>query len=251
MSGRSVSLPSIESVLLVVAAPAEARAVARGFAQSPTPEADALPRWDWPIRKLCSGFDLLETGIGKVNAAAAVALAAAAARYDSIINLGVCGALPAGPGIAATIGEVVLASASVYADEGLATERGFQTTAEMGFPLGPFAGSGVTAGAALRGLLEPMSDRVGVIATVSTCSGTDALAQQVAMRTGAIAEAMEGAAIGHVLARLAPRCAFAEVRVVSNTTGDRAGQRWDLRGALERLTLLAGLIARLRTDSRT
>lgn len=211
------------------------------------PEAVPPPCWSWPIRPLCSGFDLLETGIGKVNAAAAVATAFAATRFDAAINLGVCGALPGGPAFAAALGEVVLASASVYADEGLATESGFQTTAEMGFPLGPFGGEGVATSEPLRSLLAPHADQVGAIATVSTCSGTDSLARMVAARTGAIAEAMEGAAVGHALSRIAPRCAFAEIRVVSNTTGDRAKQRWDLRGALERLTLLARSIA----DSRT
>lgn len=251
MSGPSTPKNLLGRVLLVVAAPAEARAVGMAFEASPMPDASAHARWDWPIRTLCSGFDLVETGIGKVNAAAAVARADAATNYDTVINLGVCGALPSVSAPGPAIGSVVLAGASVYADEGLATESGFQTTAEMGFALGPFAGAGVVASDPPRSALASLADHLGVIATVSTCSGTDALARQVAARTGAIAEAMEGAAIGHVLARAAPRCAFAEVRVVSNTTGDRARQRWDLRGALERLTGLAGAIAGLRADSRT
>ena len=39
------------------------------------------------------------------------------------------------------------------------------------------------------------------------------------------------------------RSEFAEVRVISNTTGDRDRQRWDLDGALRRLSgWLAGLV---------
>jgi nucleoside phosphorylase len=81
---------------------------------------------------------------------------------------------------------------------------------------------------------------VGRIATVSTCAGTDARAATVARRTGAVAEAMEGAAVAQVASRLG--VTFAEVRVISNTTGDRANQRWDMRGALGGLSRVAGVL---------
>jgi nucleoside phosphorylase len=64
------------------------------------------------------------------------------------------------------------------------------------------------------------------------------LAHEIRVRTGALAEAMEGAAVGMVAARLG--VAFAEVRVISNNTGDRGGQAWDLPGALAGLTRLIG-----------
>jgi futalosine hydrolase len=69
----------------------------------------------------------------------------------------------------------------------------------------------------------------GVIATVATCSGTDALAVEVERRTGAIAEAMEGAAVVHAALRLG--LPGGEVRVISNSTGDRAKQQWDIARA--------------------
>jgi futalosine hydrolase len=229
-------------VLLVVAAPAEARAVASAFRAAPI-DSRALARWDWPAVSLAPGIDLLETGIGKVNAGAAAAVRGPG--YGVVLNLGVCGALPgdAPP----EIGEAVLASVSVYADEGVQTEASFQYAPEMGFALGPFAGVAIAGDDALRNALAPMADRIAPIATVSTCSGTDPLARAVAARTTAAAEAMEGAAIGHVLARLAPRTRFAELRTVSNTTGDRAAQRWDLHAALDRLTRIAAGIAGSRT----
>jgi futalosine hydrolase len=74
---------------------------------------------------------------------------------------------------------------------------------------------------------------VQAIATVSTCSGTNALAREIVTRTGAEVEAMEGAAVGLVASRLG--VGFAEVRVISNTTGDRGSQQWDLPGALAAL----------------
>jgi futalosine hydrolase len=52
---------------------------------------------------------------------------------------------------------------------------------------------------------------------------------------------MEGAAVALAAVRLG--LAFGELRVISNTTGDRARQQWDLKGALARLT---DVIGRLR-----
>ncbi|MBX3402975.1 MAG: futalosine hydrolase [Phycisphaeraceae bacterium] len=229
-------------VLLVVAAPAEARAVESGFRVASI-EARADAAWGWPLRPLAEGIDLVETGVGKVNAGAAAAIRGP--DFGVVVNLGVCGSLPIDN--APRIGEAVLASVSVYADEGVQTEAGWQTLPGMGFALGPFAGVGIACDEVLRGALAPLAARIAPVATVSTCSGTDALARAVALRTGAAAEAMEGAAIGHVLARVSPQTRFAELRTVSNTTGDRALQRWDLRGALARLTDIAAAIAGSRT----
>jgi len=74
---------------------------------------------------------------------------------------------------------------------------------------------------------------IGHIATVATCSGTDLQAQQVARRTRAIAEAMEGAAVVHAARRLGVPAI--EIRTISNTTGDREQQQWNLEGALAAL----------------
>jgi futalosine hydrolase len=74
------------------------------------------------------------------------------------------------------------------------------------------------------------SAKRGVIATVSTCSGRDDLARAVATRTGAAAEAMEGAAVALAARRMNVR--YGEVRAVSNTTGDRDRQRWAIGPAL-------------------
>jgi hypothetical protein len=69
----------------------------------------------------------------------------------------------------------------------------------------------------------------------------------VVSRTGAAVEAMEGAAVGLTAANLAfavgsAAPAFCEARVVSNTTGDRAGQRWGLAEALARLREFAAAL---------
>ncbi len=181
------------------------------------------------------------TGIGKANAAGATARALSLdPPPDLALNVGIAGALP-GSGLG--LGDVVVATASVYADEGLQTPKGFQHCAAMGFPLAPSAFPGpevpVDAGVA-EALRVGLPARAGRTACVSTCSGTDSLARAVVERTGAIAESMEGAAVMHA-ARLL-RVPAGELRVISNTTGDREHQRWDIRLALERL---AGVMSRL------
>lgn len=102
----------------------------------------------------------------------------------------------------------------------------------MGFSLGDFAGNAVPVD---QQLLEVLGDEfaIGPIATVATCSGTDAAAAEVERRTGALAEAMEGAAVVHAALRL--NVPAIELRTISNTTGDRARQRWDLAAGLEAL----------------
>jgi futalosine hydrolase len=241
MSGPLRSLARGRAVLFVVAAPVEAAAVRAAFAADPPPPGERQPM-DWPLEILRPGVELLITGVGKVNAAAAIAHRADPSRHGLVVNLGICGALK--PLSELALRSVVLAGTSVYADEGVATPSGFQSLPEMGFPLGPFAGPGVDGDPALLDILRPLAQAIGPIATVSTCSGTDALAREVAGRTGAIAEGMEGAAIAHTLVRLHPEIPFAELRVVSNSTGDRPGQHWDLRGSLARLT---GLVEEMLT----
>ncbi|MFM9997230.1 MAG: futalosine hydrolase [Phycisphaerales bacterium] len=222
-------------VLVATAAPAEGRAVLRALGADP-----GLAERPWSLHRASRCLDVVATGIGKSNAAGAVARVLDPACHRAVISTGVGGALP---GSRLALGAVVLAPRSVFADEGLASPEGFVDCAALGFPLGPpglIEGSCVRADASLIDALRPLADTEADIATVSTCSGTDALARLVRDRTGAAAEAMEGAAVGLVSARLG--VPFVELRVISNTTGDRAGQAWDLRGALG---VLARLIGRL------
>jgi hypothetical protein len=51
---------------------------------------------------------------------------------------------------------------------------------------------------------------------------------------------MEGAACAMVARRVNPQARFAEIRVISNRTGDRQNQGWDLEGSLRRLTTVLG-----------
>jgi futalosine hydrolase len=216
--------------LLVVAAPAEAKAVAQGLGTA------APPDEPWRAIEGCEGLDLMMTGIGKANAAAGVAIALGSRTYGAVLNLGIAGALPVATPLA--LGESIAATRSIYADEGLELPDGsFVGCASMGFPLGPFDDWGVRASSQLLDRLAALTDTTAPVATVSTCSGTDALARKVVARTWAVAEAMEGAAAGQVAACMG--VPFLEMRVISNTTGDRERQAWAIGGALQKLSILA------------
>ena len=190
----------------------------------------------------CTKATVCVSGIGRTNAAAATTAALLEeGPFDGVLSVGIAGALP---GSLLRAGEVVVATECVYFEEGLRTPQGFIDTAAMGFPLGEFEGNRVPCEARLtRFVPGPRHD--GPIATVATCSGTDALAAEVESRTGALAEAMEGAAVVHAALRLG--VPGGEVRVISNSTGDRDAQRWDIARAF---AVMHELGARLETLAR-
>ena len=178
--------------------------------------------------------ELIVSGIGRTNAAAATAEALVRAecggdRFEAVLCAGVAGALPGG-GLA--IGDLVVASRCAYVEEGMVTPGGFGDMEAMGFRLGDFAGNVVPVDERLLRRLRALF-RAGPVATVATCSGTDAAAAEVVRRSGAVAEAMEGAAVVHAARRLGVPAI--ELRAISNTTGDREDQVWDLPGALSAL----------------
>lgn len=226
------------TTLFVAAAPAEAQAILAVCGAD-----ESLAARQWIPHTLSEHVRLLITGIGKANAAGALAHAAAVSPPERIINLGIAGALP-GSGL--VIGDAVTGARSIFADEGLVTADGFIDCAAMGFPLipppGP-SGPAFPADPDLLALLSPLARTKGGIATVSTCSGTDQSAAQVAQRTGALAECMEGAALAQTASRL--DIPFAELRIISNTTGNRARQQWDLPLALAALTAVTGRLVDL------
>ena len=185
-------------------------------------EADAIGRFDHAL--------VVAGGVGRTNAAAATTQAIIKrGPFDAVISAGIAGALPDSN---LAVGDGVVASSCVYHEEGIITANGFANTASMGFPLGDFEGNFVPVD---DRLLDRVGDLlpIGPIATVATCSGTDALAAEVARRTGAVAEAMEGAAVVHA-ARLLYTPAI-EIRTISNYSGNRATQQWDLQAAFAKL----------------
>ena len=234
------SLAAKERLLLAVATPLEAGAVLSAFspARPDDPTHDPKP---WSLFPVADRIDLVVTGVGKSPAAAAVASILALGAHGGVLNLGIAGSLPSASAL--RLLDTILASSHHFADEGVARppvpgHDSFTTLHAMGFaPPGTVQGS-VPSDDAWTNILRSLLPQAqfSPIATVSTCSGTDALAHAIAARTAAAAEAMEGAAIALAARNLGRH--YAELRIISNTTGDRPGQVWDLRGALARLTAL-------------
>lgn len=227
-------------ILLVAATEMEARA---SLHSSCLPEAIRL----WQRMEFTPTCDLVITGVGKANAAGAVARTADPARHSLILNIGIAGALPTTPAL--SLCSVVWAAWTGFADEGAATPSGFSDIAQMGFPpmTGPrWEGSRYRVHDHVLALGASLGLTTVGITTVSTCSGTDALAAEIAHRTGASAEAMEGAAVALAADRLG--IPFAELRAISNTTGDRDKQIWQIKPALAALTDVLGRL--LTTPTR-
>src|SRR5262249_14258648 len=145
------------------------------------------------------GMIVVAGGIGRTNAACATTVGILrSGPFDAVISAGIAGALP---GSSLDVGDAMIASHCVYAEEGIAIPAGFRDMRELGFTLGDFEGNSVPVNESLLARLS-QAFRSGAIATVATCSGTDAAAAEVVRRTGALAEAMEGAAVVHAARRL-------------------------------------------------
>lgn len=181
---------------------------------------------------------LLPAGIGKANAAHGLTALLEREPVRGVIGFGVGGAY-AGAGLG--VGEVALASAEMYGDEGVEAPGGWLSTEGIGIPLlergesrqfneFPLDRARVAqAHAALEG--GGIRVHAGPFVTVSCCSGTAARGAELSERFAGVCENMEGAAMAHVAALY--EVPFLEVRGISNPVEDRDLSRWRLREAAE------------------
>jgi futalosine hydrolase len=179
---------------------------------------------------------LFPAGMGKTNVASGVAALLEREPVRGVIGFGVAGAYP-GSGL--EVGDVALATACVYGDEGVDAPGGWISTEGIGipllhregerrfndFPLNPARVERARAALAAAGIRAA----AGPFVTVSACSGTALRGEELARRFGALCEGMEGAALAHVCALYGVPCL--EVRGVSNHVEDRDLTRWRLRDA--------------------
>tara|TARA_R110002072_G_scaffold42064_9_gene117841 strand:+ start:136895 stop:137599 length:705 start_codon:yes stop_codon:yes gene_type:complete len=229
--------------LLVVAARRELEAVLRAIDPGFDIEHNLPEQW---ALCPCGVVDVVLTGVGKASASGGVGRVLDPARHLGVLSVGIAGAIKETtelPGC--DVLDVVCADSSAFADEGVETADAFISCAQLGFAPFDVLGDGSDSLIHNQGVIEWLagfSDHVGPIACVSVCSGTDGLAQRVSVRTGAIAEAMEGAAVCLAAHRIDPGLLTGELRVISNLTGDRENQQWDLDGALDKLTRVLGRV---------
>ena len=227
---------SLAPLLIVAAVREEARCLLPGTAEAPT---TAL-RVGWPIISINPGVSVALSGVGRANAAGATVQALTLRRYAAVINIGVAGAIHGG---GLSIGDVVMATPSVFAEEGIDLPEGPADMNNLAFPLAHESWCDGNRILPDESLIELFGRSIGqgvergAVATVARCSGTDRAAAAVAAQTSARAEAMEGAAVLLAAHRMGVhRCA--EIRVISNTCGDRLHQHWDLSAAFNRIDLM-------------
>lgn len=226
-------------LLVLVASEPEADAVVSGMGLPRT------PLHAWSLIGLSGLADLLITGVGKANAAAGAASVLSRGEHSSLLSIGIAGALP---GAALPIGAAAHITGATLADEGVRTPAGFTDIAAMGFPPIPASGVRLAPDPSMLARLSRAIPSGAELATVSTCSGTDALAREIASRTGAALEDMETAAIAVACARTG--VAWGGIRAVSNTTGDRDRQLWNIPAALDTLRAVIGpALAALASDA--
>ena len=168
---------------------------------------------------------LMNTGIGKVNAAHSATCILEAYRVRKIMNIGVGGAYPEA---GLEVGDVALAVKEILGDEGVIGPQGWGSYREIGIPL-------VQAGRKKYFNEFPMSVpgrkdmkmKTGSFVTVSAATGTRARARELEERFGAVCENMEGAAIAQVCAIY--KVPMIEIRGISNIAGVRDKSKWDLK----------------------
>ncbi len=180
---------------------------------------------------------LAVTGIGKVNAAAALSVLLERFTPELLINAGCGGAFP-GSGL--EVGDLAIADSETFADEGVQTREGWRGLELIGIPVFEGRGERIFNRVPLAGELAAEAlacarqhgfrAAVGPFLTVSTCSGTAVQGAELLRRYPGICENMEGAALAQVA--LMYGVPLLEVRGISNLVEDRDLARWDLKGAV-------------------
>jgi len=228
-------------LLLVAAVPLETALLRRSLGLSARPRQNGA--LDLFFGELAGApIALLHTGVGKSNAAASLALACSGLPpLRAVLNLGCAGAYPRS---GLSVGDLCLASAEIFGDEGVRTPEGFLDMEALGFALAlrdsqprfnHFELDASLRRQALPRLLEFAATQnrrllQGASVTVSCCSGSDAQAMEIAGRTGGLCENMEGAALAQICFRL--ELPMLELRGISNLAENRDLSRWNLELAV-------------------
>lgn len=196
----------------------------------------------------CLPHAFVVTGVGKASAASAATAAVLAGEPPLLLQVGCAGAYPES---GLEIGDVVLATSEVLADEGALTPRGFIDLRELGLPILQEALYNEIPTAtppaplweeARRELAPRFRCLAGRLATVSAVSGTDERAAELAERWQPLAESMEGAAVALVARKYG--CPFVEVRGISNLVGAMDRPSWNIDDACEHAAEVVALLLR-------
>jgi futalosine hydrolase len=180
---------------------------------------------------------IMNTGIGKVNAAHSATSVIEKFPVSKILFTGVGGAYP-GSGL--NNGDIAAASKEILGDEGVLEAKGWGSLKQIGIPLVQngkkkyFNEYPLTSPSLRIFRSENERDikiRKGPFVTVSAATGTQKRAKELEKRFSAICENMEGAAAAQVCAIYG--IPMIEIRGISNIAGVRDKRKWHLQLASE------------------
>ncbi|MFO7546036.1 MAG: futalosine hydrolase [Trueperaceae bacterium] len=201
--------------------------------RDPQERQDGAPSWPPHRHGTIDGtqVSLVTTGVGKVNAAAAGALAIERFRPRTVLQTGIGGAY-AGTGL--RLGDVALAASEVHLDTGVGHGEAWQGMESLGYALLPGPPPRYNRldldTALMRSLARVLDVPAVVFGTAEAVTADAATADALHRRHGVSVESMEGAAVAQVA--LAMGVAFFELRGVSNVVGDRDRGNWNVAEAI-------------------
>lgn len=221
-------MPARSPLLLLCATEREAAPTVSALATAPESGPWGLA---WQGRIGAEAVVLAIPGVGKVNTAAALALAVQRWLPRAVLQFGIGGAYV---GSFLSVGMVALASAEVHVDCGAGRGEAWRDLEALGFPLltgPPPRYNEIPTDAALTAAVAERL-RLPAVRFATSERVTEDLdeAERLQRRHDVSIESMEGAAAAQVC--LALGVPFAELRAVSNIVGERDRAAWDVRGAV-------------------
>jgi futalosine hydrolase len=192
---------------------------------------------------------LLNSGLGKVNAAHAATCVLESFKVKCIVSHGVGGAYE---GVGLEVGDIAMATREILGDEGVIDSKGWHSLRKIGiplvqngrtkyfneFPIAPppipplVRGPACPVGRGKGGREDhPFKIKSGKFVTVSTASGSRKRARELRKGFNGICESMEGAAIAQVCALY--KMPMLEIRGISNIAGVRDKRKWNMKLASE------------------
>ena len=174
------------------------------------------------------------SGIGQINMALQLSRFLSTYSPQAIF---LCGCGGSYPDSLLKNGDLALANNEIFGDLGVATADKFIPLEQLRLPQEQSLAPIVQQQYALDHDLLNWAQKIlpttpcGTFVTINCCSGSPALSDELQQRTGGICENMEGAAAAQVCAEL--NVPLLELRGISNPTGSRNPQQWDIAGGAD------------------
>ncbi len=177
---------------------------------------------------------LSHAGIGQVNMT--MQLTRILSKHTPIAAL-LCGCGGAYPDSGLQVGDLALAETEIFGDLGVATADKFIPLDRLNLPQHPPLAPVIRQSIPLDSDLLNWSREIlpdaasGPFVSVNSCSGYPDMSAALQQRTNGICENMEGAAAAQVCAEF--KIPLLELRGISNPTGTRDPQQWDIARGTE------------------